>query len=366
MERILPVYPIEGTEFIVDVARQELREVENPANTISFLEMEDHGTHYLLRYDPDVKNLPEVYGKDIIEISIPPMAALDPDGMSLAHGLNLMQTEVKTDFEIIVNQDLVGLREKGALPVIEIAGHPFYVDIRMDCLRPKDDFSTTGIQFSAIEDCLIEDEAKYMVPYDPKAREYVELDFNTITEIPEGLIVVEIPYQSQLDPIGYARKYDLDPKDLLRAYPPEANRKARIVPWSETPIERIMERNIKRLHPESSFIVIGKEKYLLDKSGQTLTPLTDHSRKIDLTQMDKSADNSEYIGLYDVKKQTAVYPVGSDRFSSELNMLVIPVALIRNPQRKDLEVKLLPMRQPPIVKRQVSKLKNKKSKGRRI
>lgn len=365
MERRLPILDIEGTAFIVDVARQELREQDDPENVISFLEMTDHGTHYTLVYDPDTKNLPEFMG-EYLELKIPQMAALDPDGMSLAYGLSLMHTEVKTDFEIIVNQELVALREKGVLPVIEIAGHPFYVDIRMDSLRPKDDFSTTGIQFAEIEDCLTEDESTYTVPYDPNTKEYVELDFNSITAIPEGLIIVEIPYQSQLDPIGYALKHDLDPKDLLRVYPPGRDMKARIVPWSETPIERIMERNIKRLYPESSFIVIGKEKHLLDKNEQTLTPLTDQSRKIDLSRMDKNAAGTEYIGFYDTQKQRIVQPEGLNSDSSGLCMLVIPVELIRNPQRKDLEVKLLPMRQPPMVKRQVAKLKNKKSKGRRI
>lgn len=29
---------------------------------------------------------------------------------------------------------------KGMLPIIDIVGHTFYVDIRMDMLRPKDDF----------------------------------------------------------------------------------------------------------------------------------------------------------------------------------------------------------------------------------
>jgi len=36
----------------------------------------------------------------------------------------------------------------GKLCVIEIAGHSFYVDVRMETFRPHDDFSTRGTPFS--------------------------------------------------------------------------------------------------------------------------------------------------------------------------------------------------------------------------
>ncbi|MGJ1359996.1 hypothetical protein ACR79K_25155 [Sphingobacterium siyangense] len=45
-----------------------------------------------------------------------------------------------------INQEAYDLRvNKGMLPTIDIAGHTFYVDIRMDMLRPKDDFLSKGI-----------------------------------------------------------------------------------------------------------------------------------------------------------------------------------------------------------------------------
>ena len=49
------------------------------------------------------------------------------------------------------NQEAYDMRvNKGMLPTIDIAGHTFYVDIRMDMLRPKDDFLSKGIVFSDI------------------------------------------------------------------------------------------------------------------------------------------------------------------------------------------------------------------------
>lgn len=73
---------------------------------------------------------------------------------------------------------------KGILPTIEIAGHTFYVDIRMDKLRPKDDFLSDGISFSEIEDYLNEEKEIYIIPYDPQKKELGKIDYETITEIP--------------------------------------------------------------------------------------------------------------------------------------------------------------------------------------
>lgn len=61
-----------------------------------------------------------------------------------------------------INQEAYDLRvNKGMLPTIDIAGHTFYVDIRMDMLRPKDDFLSKGIVFSDIENYYDEDKRTY-------------------------------------------------------------------------------------------------------------------------------------------------------------------------------------------------------------
>lgn len=250
MERQLPILTIEGADFVVDVVHQELRELDNPLNTISFLEMKDNGTHYSLNYDPTEKNLPGLFKQSIV-VDIPQMVQLDPEGMAAHHGISVEEVKSKTDFDIIVNKHLVALREKVTLPIIDIAGHPFFVDLRLDSLRPKDDFTTTGIQFSDIDHCLLEDERVYQITYNPDTRTYADIDFEKITAIPKDIIVVEIPFQPTLDPVGYARKYGLDAREILRAHPPVADMKAKIVPWSETPINEIIERNLKKqIKPE--------------------------------------------------------------------------------------------------------------------
>lgn len=98
-----------------------------------------------------------------------------------------------------INQEAYDLRvNKGMLPTIDIAGHTFYVDIRMDMLRPKDDFLSKGIVFSDIENYYDEDKRTYTIPYNPKTHEFQEPDYRNIKELPKDLIAVSFPLKDCL------------------------------------------------------------------------------------------------------------------------------------------------------------------------
>jgi len=245
--RDIPKIKIEGAEFFVDVDWQRLTDMRDMLNDIYFFDLKDHGTHYSFSYDPQKRNIADSNSGGIT-VEIPQMVNLDPVGMAERYGCDLDSLTGKTDYEIIVNQDLVKRREMGELPVIEIEGYSFIVDIRMGCLRPKDDLQTAGIAFDTIPSIDIEDGFQYLYfAYDPKRHKCVALDERTITAIPEGVVVVEIPTVPQLDPIGFAREYGLDQIRTLREYPPIANMKSKLIPWNYTPIERIIQRNQKKL-----------------------------------------------------------------------------------------------------------------------
>lgn len=114
-----------------------------------------------------------------------------------------------SEFEI--NNEAFDMRvNKGILPTIEIAGHTFYIDIRMDKLRPKDEFLSNGIVFSEIEDFYNDQKEEYTIPYDPQKKEPGKIDYETITQIPKELIVVKIPHMQKLDPVGWNRENDYD------------------------------------------------------------------------------------------------------------------------------------------------------------
>ena len=140
----------------------------------------------------------------------------------------------------------LAVRLGGRLNTVDIAGHTFYVDIPMNCLRPKDDFTTLGINFSEIENYLSKDGKSYQIPYDPGTHRLREPDYDNITSIPSGILMIEFPGEQQLDPVGYARKYKLDLKECLKEIPFKAHFKASVIDWKDTWLPAVIKGNIQR------------------------------------------------------------------------------------------------------------------------
>ena len=237
---------IAETAFIVDVEKDELRQKDKPQNCISFSEMGYHKLYYEFHYDLGTKNIAVSVSNATQFTRVPNLTELDPIGMAIKYGNNEAEVIGKMDVELMVDQTQLALREGGQLPVIEIAGHPFYVDIRMDMLRPKDDFLATGIRFSAIDDYFIEEAKHYRVPYNPATHSFEELNLENIKAIPKGIIVIDVPLEQQLDPVAFARHYGFNREHILRNNPIQMNVKAREVSWDETPIKQIIARNLKK------------------------------------------------------------------------------------------------------------------------
>lgn len=140
----------------------------------------------------------------------------------------------------------------GKLPVIDIAGHPFYVDVRMERFRPHDDFTTLGISFS-IFNRFEQYYGPVRIAYDPQRHIALNIDYEKLSEIPKDWIMVEIPHPKVLDPYGYARENGLNIERTLKDYPIKENIKARIVPWEETSVPYNIEENQKRLNRRKNY-----------------------------------------------------------------------------------------------------------------
>jgi len=145
MRRELPIVSLDGVEFIVDVKKLELREKADPKNVVSFENMSEAGDGYYFECKPKGRN-------DYPDFKMPQWVFLDPVGMAKKYGFTLEELAGKSDFEVMVDQKALELRiNTGRLPTIKIAGHTFYVDARLDKLRPKDEFLSKGIVFSEID-----------------------------------------------------------------------------------------------------------------------------------------------------------------------------------------------------------------------
>lgn len=249
MKRKISPIEIEGTSFIVDVGRQLLLENGKPENCISFLDMRDFEKYYTLEYSRKEKNLPASFSDETVtSVIVPQMKELDPEGMKLAYGCSDDDLLHLSDFEIVVNQDIIKERLQGKQPVIDIAGHPFYIDLHSGYLRPKDDFFSKGISLARLEEIGSgTGDDNHRIAYDPLKHELVELDISRITKIPKGIIVVEIPPAYKLDPVKWAEMRGFSIRDTTREHPPLREHVARIIPWSETAVKEIIRENTKKI-----------------------------------------------------------------------------------------------------------------------
>ncbi|HWV72861.1 MAG TPA: hypothetical protein VN040_14130 [Pseudosphingobacterium sp.] len=89
-DRELPLFEMEGTDFIVDIARHEFRQVGHEHNRISMGKVEEEFGFDFIYYDTRSKNhylgstheLPSY----VSVIFIPPIKILDPVGLARRHG----------------------------------------------------------------------------------------------------------------------------------------------------------------------------------------------------------------------------------------------------------------------------------------
>jgi hypothetical protein len=243
------IFQFEGLSFEVDIDKQVLRQINEPANEISFVtDMVDCSDYYHLSFDIGRKCVTKanIADEQIKTIIVPPMSVLDPEGMSRVYRIPLEELPGKTDFEIIVNQEALRHRYLGNLPRINIAGDEFFVDIALQELRHAVNFHP-AISLKSFE--LSDDGWRYEAYYHPVMKQVVGID-PKLTEFPEGVIKIQIPNEIGLDPVGTARRYVMDEQRLLRRYPIQAGLKAEIIPLSETHIPSLIRQNREQLQRE--------------------------------------------------------------------------------------------------------------------
>lgn len=251
MDKTLPVFKIEGTAFFVDVNNMALREKNNPGNIILIADMNDSaGQGYRFDYDRKEKNIPGRFSRhaDMIQVQLPDLVVLDPEGMAGKYGLSMGELKGMTDFDLMVDPKAYALRVKqGRLPEVDIAGWTFYVDLRMDRLRPRDDFMSEGIVFSDIDHLYEEENNRYVVPYNKKTHEAaLDWDFVKAVSIPKEVLCISFPHESQLDRIGWNRLHGRDLNTGLKIGGIRSHFKAGVIPWLKTGIyQTIRENRIK-------------------------------------------------------------------------------------------------------------------------
>jgi hypothetical protein len=137
---------------------------------------------------------------------------------------------------------LLQRRLAGELPRIDIAGHPFIIDWRLKELRPVDDLSS---RLDLKRMAMDADGLNYLCFYHIPTRSELHID-EAITEMPKDTVMLTIPYELKLDPVGVAREYGLDDTYLLHSYPILPDLKAKVTPLEETALPDMILRNKKK------------------------------------------------------------------------------------------------------------------------
>lgn len=171
------------------------------------------------------------------------------------------------------NKEAYNLRvNKGMLPTINIVGHIFYVDIRMDRLRPKDDFLSKGIVFSDIENYYDQDKRTYTIPYNPRTHEFQEPNYRNIKELPKDLIAVRFPSERSLDRIGWNRKYGFELTHGLVKSGLKLQFAAKQIPWEKTFLVGLIKSNLKAEKRQEKVAEIQQKSQLKksERKGRTM------------------------------------------------------------------------------------------------
>jgi len=89
--RELPLFPVQGTDFIVDIEREEFRQADKPSNRIIMSGVKEEYGFSFFYYDTRTKNRytgPAVNIPSYVAlIIIPPLKQLDPVGLARRQGL---------------------------------------------------------------------------------------------------------------------------------------------------------------------------------------------------------------------------------------------------------------------------------------
>jgi len=120
-------------------------------------------------------------------------------------------------YKSLEGEKAVEERLKGRLPIIEIAGHPFFVDVNMGLLRPKDNFASLGLDMvnGGHWNEATQERTFY---YDKRSMDEVKTSASG-KQMPNHIVLVTVPGLRTLDPVGIARKQGLDPKTYLNDKP---------------------------------------------------------------------------------------------------------------------------------------------------
>jgi len=223
----LPIYQIDDTNFIVDVRNKRLCEQRHPENEISVLDMQYHDSCYVFSFDRVIKNISwkndstrlesnhDPKPRDL-EIRMPHMTELDPKSMAVLYKYPVSELKDKTDFEVMVNQQLFRQRQQSKMTSVHIAGQVYYLNLERNVFIPK----IAPMPELTIKDFIQNKLTPTMTGYlDTENHQLLNPETVREKDLAPSVVRVDLPNLIAIDPFGVAMAKGWNIKETLLKYP---------------------------------------------------------------------------------------------------------------------------------------------------
>ncbi len=230
---------IEDIPFEMDLKERCIYHPHRPERKLDLDEIGLSNGYYQLAFDHTNGTLHSLHEADGESKPIKiPFAVLTPTQETVEE-INKISAE--QDLGILVADENIEARLRGELPKIDVAGSLFYVDWRLRELRAVEDPSTR----LNLRDMEMNNEGdKYLCLYNTEYKAiYIPTQYTK--QIPEKVVILEIPYELKLDPVGVARQFELPDTAMLKNFPIEKNLKATVKAISKTEAQQMLD-NIRK------------------------------------------------------------------------------------------------------------------------
>lgn len=229
----MDILVMDNRPFIINPDKQELRQYNRPDNTIAF-----EALGYSLSKD---FFWAEINGNNF---KIPVPLITNPAGISAVSRASINLRSHDENWGIYFGDEATARRLSGELPHIDIAGTDFTVDWRLREMRETAE-PWKHISFKDFD--MSDDGLNYVFFYDTE--NHTLFDFNElVTEMPQNVIIAEIPNEYGLDPVALARECELGEAGLLAHNPVVLKHSANLKPITGVGLEAFVEENKQRLN----------------------------------------------------------------------------------------------------------------------
>ena len=237
---------IGSAPFIIDSKQREFRRFNRPENKIPFEDLKNEGAFYSHRYTGKAIGVYEKIDLDnLLDVNIDliiPALILESNGLmttALQNDLNLMSQ--KEGWGFFLGDDNLAMRLSGKLPHIDLAGTDFTIDWRLKELR-ETELPWKHISLRDME--MSDNGEEYLCFYNTETHELFEPD-EKLLELPENVVVLEIPNEVKLDPVAVAREHGMEATGLLNEHPLQMQLAAKVTPLADTGLPEYIENNKK-------------------------------------------------------------------------------------------------------------------------